>query len=161
MTLPLGDVLHVACGQTRGSRLLRRSGRAERCLLGLLADGLAQIRQELAHLPARLAKVLFYGALGTLRGAFVLELAVTGDDPDGFFDATLQLLHLAARFLLLHGVSLTRFSEHATCHAEGTRHARRLNKWTIATKSAEPMIDHRIGKACPDTWNTRGSGSLS
>src|SRR5512143_3847355 len=38
---------------------------------------------------------------------------------------------------------------------------RRVMRWMIATKTAAPMIDHRIPKDCPLTWTTRGSASLS
>src|ERR1019366_5058921 len=73
---------------------------------GLLLDGVAETRQNVADFAARHAEPLLDRALGALEGTLPFHLLVAGEDPDCLLHLPLGLLRFSADFLLSHGILL-------------------------------------------------------
>jgi hypothetical protein len=73
----------------------------------LFFDGVAEIREGLADLPAGLAEPLLDRALGALKRTLTFHLLVAGEDPDGLFDLPLGIFHFSVNFLLFHRIFLS------------------------------------------------------
>src|ERR1019366_9917115 len=82
---------------------------------GLLLDGVAETRQDLADFAARHAEPLLDRALGALEGTLPFHFLVAREDPDGLLHLPLDLLRFSADFLLSHGVLLSVLSVRERC----------------------------------------------